>query len=336
MNLQRITTTLLPVLAALVAQAQFPPPAGQPGSTAIPAESELFTAWAIGCTVDRGPMDLSNAGAGPASTGEEAMAIGPASMNGVVSLGDGGSAVLTFAQPIANAPGWDLAVFENGYSDTFLELAFVEVSSNGSDFYRFPATSNTQDTVQIDGFGAVDATLVDNFAGKYRAGYGTPFDLEELADRPGLNVNAITHVKIIDAVGCIQAEHASHDRYGHVVNEPWNTPFASSGFDLDAVGVIHQTTTGISPAARASADFTVSVDAGGLHVRLAQLRPGPAALAIHGPSGKLLWERPLGEQGPGEQVLHMGVPDLPAGIVFVTLITSEGRTTRKTIVGHGH
>ena len=36
-------------------------------------------------------------------------------------VGDGGSAILTFDTPIANGPGFDFAVFENGFSDTFLE-----------------------------------------------------------------------------------------------------------------------------------------------------------------------------------------------------------------------
>ena len=31
--------------------------------------------------------------------------------NGVVSLGDGGSAILTFSKPIKNETGWDFAIF---------------------------------------------------------------------------------------------------------------------------------------------------------------------------------------------------------------------------------
>jgi hypothetical protein len=32
---------------------------------------------------------------------------------------------------------------------------------------------------------------------------------------------------------------ATKDVNGHKINDPWPTPFPSSGFDLDAVGVIH-------------------------------------------------------------------------------------------------
>ena len=44
-----------------------------------------------------------------------------------------------------NGNSWDFCVFENAFNDSFLELGFVEVSSNGNDFYRFPSTSFTQD-----------------------------------------------------------------------------------------------------------------------------------------------------------------------------------------------
>ena len=174
------------------------------------------------------------------------MAIGMAGgSSGVVSLGDGGYGILTFDEPINNGLGWDFAVFENSFSDDFLELAFVEVSSDGINFFRFPATSLTQDIVQVGGFGNIDATKIYKLAGKYRAQFGTPFDLDELANQAGLNVNAITHVKVIDVVGCIQDSFATFDQLGNKINDPWNTPFASSGFDLDAVGVIEQSAASV-------------------------------------------------------------------------------------------
>jgi hypothetical protein len=228
-----------PVMAAWT---QFPPPAGQPGSTAIPMDSSVFIGWAKACTVVRGPKDISNPSLGLTSVGDSTSAVGPAGQNGVVSLGDGGYAILTFDPPIADGPGWDFAVFENAFSDTFLELAFVEVSSNGVDFVRFPATSLTQDSLQIGSFGSLDATLIDNLAGKYRAGYGTPFDLQQLSGIMGLDVMAVTHVKVIDVVGSIDPNYATYDQFGNKVNDPWPTPFDAGGFDLDAVGVIHTAT----------------------------------------------------------------------------------------------
>ena len=89
----------------------------------------------------------------------------------------------------------------------------MEVSSDGVNYFRFPATSYTDTTVQTGSFGSTDATKINNLAGKYRALYGTPFDLEELKNENGLDVNNITHIKIIDVVGSIQNQYASRDQY---------------------------------------------------------------------------------------------------------------------------
>ncbi len=226
--------------------AQFAPAAGHTGSSAIHKDSSVFVNWANFCTVVRGPQDISNTASAPASAGDTSMALGKAGSNGTLSLGDGGIATIRFPLPIKNGTGYDFAVFENSFSDTFLELAFVEVSSDGINFFRFPATSLTQDSIQTGTFGLSNPEKLNNLAGKYRALYGTPFDLQELNNIVGLDINNITHVRIIDVVGCIQEQYASYDAQGHKVNDPWPTGFASSGFDLDAVGVIHQQSNGIS------------------------------------------------------------------------------------------
>ena len=220
---------------------QFAPAAGEIGSKAISKDSSILVAWANHCTVQRGPMDISQPTLGLASAGIATHAVGPAGDGLIVSLGDGGQAVLTFAHPIENGTGADFAVFENSFNNTFLELAFVEVSSDGQNFVRFPAISNTDTNTAVGSFGAIDPRKIYNLAGKYRANYGTPFDLEELRGlSPWLDLNAITHVRLIDVVGSLQDAYATRDSRGYKVNDPWNTPFASGGFDLDAVGVIHQ------------------------------------------------------------------------------------------------
>ncbi len=226
--------------------AQFAPGVGYAGTTAMHADSSAFVAWATGCTVERGLQRIDKPSLGMASFGEEAFALGkPGGTMDVVSLGDGGTATLTFASPICNASGTDFAVFENGLvnaQDTslcFLELAFVEVSSDGQNFFRFPAVSMVQDTVQLNGFACISASLIHNFAGKYQVMYGTPFDLDEVEDNLLLDKNKVTHIRLIDVVGNINPEYATYDSQGHAVNDPWPTSFNSSGFDLDAVGVLH-------------------------------------------------------------------------------------------------
>ncbi|MBR3698688.1 MAG: T9SS type A sorting domain-containing protein [Bacteroidales bacterium] len=233
------------VTLPLLSVAQFAPPAGQEGTTAMHADSSAFVAWATGCVVERGPMRIDKPEQGLASYGVDADGIGFPDGQGLVSLGDGGNAVVTFASPICNGPGPDFAVFENPLENAqqpgffFLELGFVEVSSDGVNYFRFPAVSLVPETPQVGGFGCVEPHLVHNLAGKYAPMYGTPFDLDELEDDPALDKDNITHVRIVDVVGNIDPEFATYDSQGHVVNDPWPTPFPSSGFDLDAVGVIH-------------------------------------------------------------------------------------------------
>ena len=218
---------------------QYAPAVGIQGTTAIHKDSSVFVNWAKNCSVRIGQEDISNPQSNLASAGDSSMAVGLPG-NGIVSLGDGGEAILSFDRLIENGPGWDFAIFENAFSNTFLELGFVEVSSNGTDYFRFPATSLTQDTIQIDAFGSVNPTDINNLAGKYRANYGTPFDLEELINEPNLDVNSISHIKIIDVVGSINNNYCNYDQYSNKINDPFPTPFPSSGFDLDAVGVIYQ------------------------------------------------------------------------------------------------
>ena len=218
---------------------QFAPAAGNAGTTAIHMDSSIFVNWAVSCSIAVGQEDISNPQSVLASAGDNTMAIG-APGNGIVSLGDGGYAILTFERSIKNGPGWDFAVFENSFSNTFLELGLVEVSSDGLNYFQFESTSFTQDTLQIDAFGSINPEMVNNLAGKYRATFGTPFDLEELAFEQGLDVNNITHIKIIDVIGSIDPAIGTYDQFGNIINDPFPTPFPSSGFDLDAIGVIHE------------------------------------------------------------------------------------------------
>lgn len=243
----RIFTLTVIVLLVNKSFAQFCGAAGTVGSTAIYKDSSIIIDWASSSKITRGLQNISNPNAGFVSVGDSVSAIGKAGENGIVSLGDGGSAILTFTNPIKNGSGFDFAVFENSFQDYFLELALVEASSDGVNFFRFPATSNTDTATQISSFDLLDPTKLNNLAGKYRANYGTPFDIDELPDNLLLNKNYITHIKIIDVVGSMNNQYSSRDFFGKKINDPFPTEFPSGGFDLDAVGVIHnQSTTAIN------------------------------------------------------------------------------------------
>ncbi len=237
---QTLVDTLTEYDRVTVVESLFAGPVGSEGTSAMAYDSSAFIAWAAGINIERGPVSIKNPEGAKASYGSDNVATGAVTSNsGVVSLGDGGTATLTFASPLYNGEGPDFAVFENSFSHTFLELAFVEVSSDGEHFVRFPAVSLTPTDSQVGGFGSVDCRYIHNLAGKYKTKYGTPFDLDELSDADNLDINAITHVRIVDAVGCIEDGYCTYDSQGHKVNDPWPTAFASSGFDLDGVGVAY-------------------------------------------------------------------------------------------------
>lgn len=327
--MRAVILSFLLSVCLMEANAQFAPPAGQSGSTAIHKDSSVFVSWATGCTVVRGYQDISNPSLGYASTGDNVMALGKADGTGVVSLGDGGYAILTFDHPISDGPGWDFAVFESSFSDDFLELAFVEVSSDGIHYYRFPATSYTQDTLQVGSFGVVDATKIDNLAGKYRALYGTPFDLQVLSSQPGLNINAITHVKIIDVIGCIQDTYATYDQYGHKINDPWHTPFASSGFDLDAVGVMYQSTTSMHDLSDAIAVQVYPNPANGNVLIQNDSKGKIESIMVMNSSGQMMVSIAHIERGN----LHtIDVSLLPAGMYLVRISNEKTSMTKKIII----
>lgn len=279
-------------------QAQYAPQAGISGSTAVPAASHLIYSWATGCQVKRGLADIGNPGGGYVSAGDSSMAIGP-SDGTIVSLGDSGVAVLTFARPLYNGPGPDFAVFENGFinpvngEEAFSELAFTEVSSDGVYFFRFPAASLTTDTVQVPGAGVyLNARRLNNLAGKYAGGYGTPFDLQELAGTPGLDIDRITHVRLVDVIGAVGAA-ASLDASGRKINDPFPTPWPGGGFDLDAVGVLQPVNTGVD-AAFSGSPFRVFPNPAGERLFIRSDAPKQdLSLRMTDVAGRTVWQRAL-------------------------------------------
>ena len=314
---------LLLLISTETVIAQFEGPAGTAGSSAMFRDSSDFVDWAVGCTLQRGYRDLAYPSLGFVTFGTPIYATGfPDGQP--VSLGDSGLATITFASPIINGPGNDFAVFENSFLATFLELAFVEVSSDGINFFRFPATSNTQTATQIGPFDtSADATLLNNLAGKYSANYGTPFDLEELAGTSGLDLQSVTHVKIIDVVGSIYSLFGSQDQFGTYINDPYPTSFESGGFDLDAVGVIHQQplTTDLIQS-----DVSVSiypVPAGRGENILIKSDFSFETAAIHSVSGKLIdaWNSSSKQ-----------IESLSAGVYIISFRTSQELISRKLIV----
>ena len=212
-------------------------------------------------------------------------ALGPATGDnyiGIVSLGDlerdqidagvpPGQITVSFSEPILDGNGYDFAVFENGIvslKDTaagsiagqmFAELGYVEVSSNGKDFVRFPSVSLTPGLAGA--YGTIEISHVYNLAGKHPNANGictgTPFDLREIADDPDVvagvvDINNINYVRIVDIPGSgdfddeatTQVDAASWPYWGnyvknHAIYDAWVT-LGSGGVDLEAIGVLEE------------------------------------------------------------------------------------------------
>jgi hypothetical protein len=236
-------------LALLVISVQsqagpFAPAAGNSGSTAIEKNSPEFVAWATSWRNYQPGSDVDTGWKTP----DKALGKALGDSYDIVALGNGGSITLSFNQPITNGSGYDFAVFENGISDTFLELAWVEVSSNGKDFYRFDSYSYTPSAVSA--FGSIDPTNLYGLAGKYKQGYGTPFDLSELKNISGLDLNNIAYIRIKDIVG----NGSERDKSKRKIYDPYKT-IGSAGFDLEAIGVIHQSANRTVPLDAITSDF---------------------------------------------------------------------------------
>jgi hypothetical protein len=312
-------------LCQLATSAQFAPQAGLAGSTAISAGSSTITAWATHCDIQRGYLDIANTSLGLVSGGVEAYATGPAD-GGLVSLGDSGIAVLTFDAALYNGPGPDFAVFENGFRNpvdsamAFLELAFVEVSSDGLNYFRFPATSHIPTNTQIPASGVyTDASQINNLAGKYIAMYGTPFDLEELAGESGLDINNVTHVRLVDVVGAVTA-HACHDKDDNVINDPYPTNFPYGGFDLDAVAAIHTYGTAISsPTNAIAATIYPNPASNNITIRAITTTGGELHASITSITGTRVKDLLLGSNDT-----TIALTQFPAGLYYIIISDTNG------------
>lgn len=306
------------------AVAQFAPQAGVPGSKAIRYDDPRFVAWANGCTIQRGWLDIADKPQGKPVYGDSFSAIGKID-NNLVSLGDSGIAVLTFEAPLYNGDGPDFAIFENGFAnpadpeEAFLEFAFVEVSSDGVNYVRFPATSLT-DTPQVPGAGVyINARKVNNLAGKYIDNYGTPFDLDELKGIPELDVDNITHIRLVDVVGAVN-ELGTKDHNGNQINDPYPTVFPSGGFDLDAVGVIYM--KGKWPAGLRSVanNDVVSIYPNPAHEYISINHSTSGQVFIYNSVGSLMHQTTIS----GSNTEKININQLHPGVYYITVMNENG------------
>lgn len=222
---------------------------GRPGvagstSNARAAADPGFVGWATGYVDYVAGADVTAGFQTPQN------AVGPYSTSLVV-LGNNGRITMTFSDPIVDGAGDDFAVFENGFNQNatsenlFSELAYVEVSTNGTDFVRFDSAS--RQSVPVGGFSYQDPRLLGGLAGKDPGGWGTAFDLAALRNDPAVrsgvvDLDDIRFVRLRDVVGASDYPASGDlysDSFGRQIFDAHPTT-GSGGFDLRAVGVINR------------------------------------------------------------------------------------------------
>jgi len=241
----------------------------------------IFRGWATDVH-EYAPSDDEWIGAGVWN--DPTKALGPATGENfdIVSLGDldeveiaagiePGRITLVFGDAIRNGKGYDFAVFENAFVSLYNtgggsvagqmlgELGYVEASSNGRDFVRFPSVSLTAGPVGM--YGTIEISDIHNLAGKHPNASGlctgTPFDLSDVAGDSlvvdgTVDIDDIRYVRIVDIPGSGDfldeaasfIDPATWPMWGNyadanAVYDAWVT-FGSGGIDVEAVGVLNK------------------------------------------------------------------------------------------------
>jgi hypothetical protein len=307
-------------------QGPYAPNSETAGTDALHFTNNKFISWASDIKVIRGYQDIANKSLGTVNFGESINAIGMSNKS-VISLGDSGVANVSFEGYVLNKSGPDFAVFENSFNHEFLELAFVEVSKDGTNFIRFPASSETSSVTQVGSFDLLDATNINNLAGKYKVQYGTPFDLDDIG------MDSIRYIRIVDVVGSIDSTIGSKDAKGRMINDPYPTDFQNNGFytggfDLESVGLINY-------------EGEIFLGANELSEQKSRVRiyPNPAIsdititvekqseIQIHDVNGKLWFSQRINF---GSNSLDLN--DLPRGLYSVSVLNEKEHFVSKLVL----
>ena len=241
----------------------------------------------------------------------------------VCTLGVGGFVTLGFAVTIVDGPGADFLVAENPFfsgpvGNAFSEAAFVEVSSNGVDFARFPAGYYGAQ-VYPGPFGTVPVAAYSNLAGICPVVFGPTidvrdvvaagadaFDLADLRSDPlviagKVKLTQIKQVRIVDVVSGIDL-----DGRGTKIFDP-----STGSADIDGVTVIHH--SGDTAPSRPTVALTIPTD-GNLTLTISH----PAGLSALDPAtfGISLYGTPLAN------------PFDLLGALTLTAVTATGFTVR--------
>ena len=287
-------------------KAQYAPDADTYGTTAIHKDSAIIVAWATGFKDTIYGEDVDEQWKTP----EKALGKAEGTSGDIVCTGRGGQITFTFDSCIYNGEGPDFVCFENGFSNTFLELGWVEVSYDGVHFERFPNYSLTEEPV--DAYGDVDPTKIHGYCSKYRQGYGTPFDLDSVS------LDTIRYIKLIDVVG----DGSCLDTKGRIIYDPYKTS-GSAGLDIDAIGVMHMLGKYLSIPKIQKSSIQIYPNPASDYIKIKGLENQAKNIDIYDITGNLIIN---------SKSSFINVSYLKEGVYFVNIQTNSKTITRKLIL----
>jgi hypothetical protein len=179
---------------------------------------------------------------------------------------------------VYDGQGTNLVAVARGDNFVWSKPAFVDVSSDATNWARFPVTYwNTDVLFQAsvpdtpDHWLSQDVTMIDGLAGKYVLQYGTPFSLSTLTNAPqvisGLvNLDNIRYIRLTDVIG----DGSTMDQYGNVIRSPYYdgtqvptlvpAPDSSTdGFCLRGVAILETPVPTVGGVSMAQAGFLINV-----------------------------------------------------------------------------
>jgi len=167
----------------------------------------------------------------------------------VLTLGESGNVTLGFDVTIVDGPGADFTTFENGFvfgaGSVFSEIAFVEVSTNGVDFARFPSkyfgTGSSMGAYRnIAGGMPVVTNALTNTVSPFdpTVSGGEAFDLADLVNEPSVLAGDVL-LSDIHFVRLVDCPPGSTDSLGTPIG-------AAGGADFDAIAVINSDVTSVA------------------------------------------------------------------------------------------
>lgn len=277
-------------------------------------------------------------------------ALGAPSANNLMvhSLGVGGSLTLGFDVTITDGPGADFLVFENPFAlspggKIFLEAVFVEVSSNGRDFARFPnryqgpSVSGGPYATNWAGYYSGLAGIKPSYGGQtgvdnfdvVQAG-GDSFDLADLKKHPAVlggdvDLSQISQLRLVDVVAGVSTDSA-----GRAIQDP-----TAGSADINAIAVIHHTGNvhGTGPTITLdipnSGNFhlTISHPAGLTNLNASSLRVSLDELEF--PAMLLLQMMTVTQISNSQVSLQLGA-SLPASMMFHLAVAVQDNAGRRS------